>query len=191
MEYRINTNNENYIILRKFDIYMEITILSEKNNKTNYEKKILKILEKITSCIFTYKNNIQIGRKPFIDEIAIHKSSELGEYIINSEEKNRKYITLKEIINALLACIEKDEWFYYETLTYLIQKMKLQNIDKIEYINLKNSLGTKRSNFIIENSKRIPITYEESKKIVYLFQDNALIKTDITIQEKNKTKTLN
>lgn len=177
MNYRINTFNENYIMLCEFNIFLEITKLLEKENQTKEEQKNLKLLQDIINCKFNYRN--EKGRKPIIEEIAIDKYSELGNYVMTSEEQKRTDISMHEIINALLACIEKEEWQYYERLTQIIKKFKEQNCSKHDYISFKITMGSEITNYIIRNSKRIPTTYSSTynDQNVYLYENNKIIET--------------
>lgn len=187
MDYRINTKNEKYIMIYKFDIYLMISNLTSKDNLTKEEKNILKILEKITSCIFNYKN--KYGKHKVISEIAIDKNSILGDYIISTNELERKNITLNETINAMLACIEKDELEYYDKLTETIKIFKNLNRSEIDYMNFKNIIGIPMTNYIIKNSKRMPNTYEPSQRVVYLYENNQISLIDLEEEKQNKTKT--
>lgn len=186
MEYRFNTYNEDYIMLSQFDIFNKIAELVEKENKTNVDNKILKIIQDIINCTFSYRN--EKGKKTYIKEIAIDKHSELGSYIITQDEKKRTYISIEDAINALLICIEKEDWEYYNELTETVKKMKQLKINKIDIIDFVPDYEI--TNYIINNSRVIPKTYSNNhdEQNVYLYYNKKIIKTKLMAPTKATQK---
>ena len=186
MEYRFNTYNEDYIMLSQFDIFNKIAELVEKENKTKEDNKILKIIQNIINCTFSYRN--EKGKKTYIEEIAIDKHSELGSYIITQDEKKRTYISIEDAINALLICIEKEDWEYYNELTETVKKMKQLKINKIDIIDFVPDYEI--TNYIINNSRIIPKTYSSNHddQNVYLYYNKKIIKTKLMAPTKATQK---
>lgn len=187
MNYRLNKYNENYIMINQFETFLLQTTTMDKENLSKEDRKAYDEIKKLINYMLHYRN--KKGRYIAIEEIAIHKDSTLGNHIIELEEKNRKEITLSEIINALLACIEKNEWEYYEELTQIIKDLKEKECSKHDYISFKLIKGSEITNYIINNSHRLPITYNNSNdKNVYLYENNQIISTEIPKQEESNTK---
>jgi len=188
MNYRLNKYNENYIMINQFEAFLVQTTLMDKENLSKEDIKAYDEIIKLINFMLYYKNGK--GRHITIEEIAIHKDSTLASYIIELEEKNRKEITFSEIINALLACIEKNEWEYYEELTQIIKDLKEQDCLKHDYISFKIIKGSEITNYIINNSHRIPIAYNNSNdKNVYLYENDQIISTEIPKQKESSSKT--
>ena len=188
MNYRINTYNENYIMINRYETFVLETKIMDKEKNSLEDIKAEAEINKLINCMLHYRN--EKGKLITIEEIAIHRNSKLGKYIIELEEKLRDTILFSEIVNALLACIEKEEWEYYEELTNIIINLKIQNCSKHDYMSFRLFKGQEITNYIITNSHRKPIIYNNrNEKHIYLYENNQITKTELPEPEKTTPKT--
>ena len=188
MNYRINTYNENYIMINHYETFALQTKIMDKEKTSLEDIRAEAEMDKLINYMLHYRN--KKGKLTIIEEIAIHRNSKLGKYIIELEENSRENISFSEIVNALLACIEKEEWEYYEELTNLIKVFKSQNCSKHDYMNFRLFKGNEITNYIINNSHRKPIIYNNrNDKHIYLYENNEIVSIEISSQEQTKPKT--
>ena len=130
MKYRINTYNKNYIMIETKEISWELAKLIAKNNKEDIE--LIETLKNIKNKIsdYEFKQSIFQKRHLHIFEIAIDRNSKLGKIII--ERNKPEYITIEQIFHALLICIDRREWEYYDDLSHLIKKYTTKYFKEIE-----------------------------------------------------------
>lgn len=121
-----------------------------------------------------------------IIDIAIDKNSDIGNYLLTEQEKE-EYITIDQIIHALLVCINRGEWEYYEELTKIIKRLKEKNCSKIDYTTFKSITNEKLTDYIV-NSKLYKTKKFNSDKEVYLYTKNKIVKTELPEPTINKGK---
>jgi len=188
MEFKFNSYNENYIMINRNNILMECYQLNAKTNKTKEEIEILKSLNELHNNLCTFKDkNIYT----VIIDIAIEKESDLGHYVLTTN-KNPQYITFGEIIHALMICINRNDWQYYNQLTSIVKTYGqiIQNHNKgknfkISYEEIKLINGEEIANYII-NSKHYYTNKVPADKEVYLYQNSQI--TNTKLPEPTKTK---
>lgn len=188
MEFKFNSYNENYIMLTRYNILYATAHLDSINNKSKEEMEILKTLIDIQNNINTYERNMR-KKKIYstILDIAINKDSKLGQYIL-ANQAMPKYIILDDIINALLVCINRSDWQYYEQITKILKKFKEENCSKIDYISFKEIAGEEITNYIINSKLYYRVNYS-SHKNVHLYKNNKIILTKIPEPIKTNPKT--
>jgi len=195
MQYKFNSYNEDYIMINRNAILTECYQLNSKTKVTEEEIEILQILSNLHNKLCTFKyNNINT----VIIDIAIEKNSKIGQYILANQSK-QQYITMEEIIHALLICINRNDWQYYSELANLIKTYGqiTQNEKRkfsISYEEIKLTIGEEIANYII-NSKSYSTKTFQFDKNVYVYKHNEIIKTilpepitkpKIKTREKNK-----
>ena len=188
MKFKFNSYNEDYIMIKRSNILMECYQLNAKKNKNKEEIEMIKILSDIHNICNIKNNNIY----SVIIDIAVEKNSKLGQYIL-ANQKNPQYITLEEMIHALLICINKNDWQYYNKLTYLIKTYGQANQNKkkkisISYEEIKLTIGEEIANYITTSNLYSTKIFQFDKN-VYLYQNNKIIKTSLPEQRKNNPKT--
>ncbi len=189
MEFKFNPYNEDYIMIARFNILMAIAHFESIKNKNADEIEIFKTFIDIQNSINTYERNM-IKKKIFYTnmfEITINKDSKLGQYIL-ANQTIPEYITLDDIIHALLVCINRNNWQYYEQIAKLIKKFKEENCVKIDYNSFRIIAGEEITNNII-NSKSYRKERFRSDKNVYLYQKNKIINTELPEPAKTDPKT--
>lgn len=183
MKYRINTYNKNYIMLETKEISWELAKLVAKNNEEDIE--LIEILRNIKNKISDYelKQSIFQKRHLHIFELAIDINSKLGKII--TERNKTEYITIEQIFHALLICIDRRQWEYYDDLLYIIKKYTAKYFKEIEYEHFKLSHGEEITNYIINSNLLILSNEDITPNNVYLYENDTITKTELP---KNKLK---
>lgn len=189
MKYRINNYNEEYIMLKKCDITMEMArlqIIGETLNLPKDKIEIEKTLRNIWHKLSDFKT--KSGLRANIEEIAIDKNSNLGTYVLNyynEYETETITITINKIIHALLICIEDSKWEYYIPLSDIIMSCKKNNISTIDYNEFKKKYGQEITHFILTSSYRISnIDNHNNNKDIYLYDNDKITRTALPEKQK-------
>jgi len=190
MEFRINTYNEDYIMIRTYDIFK--AHLEELKSKDNQEN----IFIRIHNSIFSYEYLSEKCVYPEIKEIAINKNSTIGTYILANQSKPEN-ITIAQIIHALLICINRNDWQYYDAISNLIKIYGQTSTEEdkttqtITYEELKSNVGEEIANYIT-NSKLYSTQPLESDKKVYLYEEREIKQIELPkLTLKTKKRTIN
>lgn len=189
MEFKFNQLNEDYIMIARYNVLYAIAHLDSINDKSKEEMEIFKTFIDIQNSINTYEQNMRKKKIFYTNmfDVAINKNSKLGQYIL-ANQTIPEYITFDDIIHALLVCINRNDWQYYEQITKLTKKFKEENCVKTDYNSFRIIAGEEITDYITNSKLYYTKNYNSDKKI-YLYKNNKIILTEIPEPRKTKSKT--